>query len=176
MNAIVMAAAHTMKLSAIPVWPVIADPFEIHENYIDRMRMQISEHKNKLDIWIDGSYKIIDELKTECKNSYASGIHVDISPLIDGIEERISINTELILVTKKIFNKLKRKAKSINKKTENIVKLTTDEMLDLLMKETDALSDAGLAWRALQHEYGPNDGTPQKEFKKPSDLDCLLQD
>lgn len=174
MNAIVMAAAHAMKLGAIPLPLTISSPSKDHERYWKSIKAQVSLMNQKAEKWIVEGNPIVLELRQACINAASSGSAIDLYPLISSLDNMIENHISHTRENIKQFRKLRQNARIIDRETYRQVNEITDELIALLNKETNALSDTGLVWRALQHEYGQAQTGPSDTITDPTQLDSLL--
>jgi hypothetical protein len=175
MNAIVMAAAHAIKLGAIPMSLEPSISHEANEKYFQELIRKFFAYSEYINIWISESQATISDLRNECIKKSLSGEKIDLQPIINSID---SVIENRIIFYKELspnFERLREKIKPFGMETYERVSATMDDMLELINTSTDALSEIGLAWRALQHEYGPAELGSSLVVTDPSQLDNLLR-
>jgi hypothetical protein len=94
---------------------------------------------------------------------------VDLTPAIELIEERITQTSDLLKQVRKKFDRLARQAREASPADAALFRQVAAQATDFMAREIDALSDLGLAYRALQNEFGPNDDKGERQLVSTAD-------
>ena len=151
------AAVHAIRQSPMPLLLESLDVARTRERLLSDTRKQLDLAEQRLARWIREGADIVGRLESEAGDAKKRGDEVDLTPAIDLIEERIAQTSDLLKQVRKKFDRLARQAREASPADAALFRQVAAQATDFMAREIDALSDLGLAYRALQNEFGPND-------------------
>lgn len=151
------AAVHAIRQTPMPLLMESMDVGRSRERLAADTERQLAAAERDLRTWIAEGAQILEAIRAECRKAAEAGVAVDLSPAIDVIEERIAKNTRLMQQARKKFDRLGTQARAVSPSDAALVRQVARRAVDFLAREIDALSDQGLAYRALQHAFGDAD-------------------
>jgi hypothetical protein len=151
------AAVHAIRQSPMPLLLESLDVARTRERLLSDTRKQLDLAEQRLARWIREGAAIVGRLEAEAGDAKKRGDEVDLTPAIDLIEERIAQTSDLLKQVRKKFDRLARQAREASPADAALFRQVAAQATDFMAREIDALSDLGLAYRALQNEFGAND-------------------
>jgi hypothetical protein len=151
------AAVHATRQMPLPFLMESLDVSRARERLLADTRKQLAVAEQELARWVREGKEIIDQVAAAARAAKQQGMEADLSPAIDLIEERIAQNSALFRQARKAFDRVVRQAKGISRTDAALMQQAANQALDFMTREINALSDQGLAYRALQNEFGPAD-------------------
>jgi hypothetical protein len=151
------AAVHAIKQSPMPLLMESLDVGRARERLLSDTRKQLALAEQGFARWIDEGAEIVGRINAEAASAKKHGQAIDLSPAIDLIEERIAQSSALLKQARRKFDRLVRQAKDVSSADAALMRQVANQALGYVAREIDALSDLGLAYRALQNEFGPGE-------------------
>jgi hypothetical protein len=142
------AAVHAIRQSPMPLLLESLDVARTRERLLSDTRKQLDLAEQRLARWIREGADIVGRLEAEAGDAKNRG---------DLIEERIAQTSDLLKQVRKKFDRLARQAREASPADAALFRQVAAQATDFMAREIDALSDLGLAYRALQNEFGAND-------------------
>ena len=151
------AAVHAIKHSPVPLLMESLDVGRARERLLADTGKQLARAEESLARWIDEGAEIVSRINAEAALAKKHGRLIDLSPAIDLIEERIAQSSALMRQAQRKFDRLVRQAKDASSADAALMRQVGNQAVGFMAREIDALSDLGLAYRALQNEFGPTE-------------------
>lgn len=148
------ATVHAIRQSPMPLLMESLDVSRARERLLSDTRKQLAAAEQGLARWIREGTEIVGRIAAEAAEARKQGVAIDLSPTIDLIEERIAQTSALLKQARRKFDRLVRQAKEVSSADAALVRQVATQALEFMAREIDALSDLGLAYRALQSEFG----------------------
>lgn len=169
------AAVHAIKQSPMPLLMESLDIGRARERLLSDTRKQLAAAEQGLVRWVREGAEIIGRINAEAREARKQAVDIDLSPAIDLIEERIAQTSALIKQARRKFERLVRQAKEVSSGDAALVRQVADQTLDFMAREIDALSDLGLAYRALQNEFGSRTKGEIHQVSNADELERLFR-
>jgi hypothetical protein len=163
------AAVHAIRQSPMPLLLECLDVARTRERLLSDTRKQLELAEQRLARWIREGADIVGRLEAEAGDARKRGDEVDLTPAIELIEERITQTSDLLKQVRKKFDRLARQAREASPADAALFRQVAAQATDFMAREIDALSDLGLAYRALQNEFGPNDDKGERQLVSTAD-------
>ena len=169
------AAVHAIRQSPMPLLLESLDVARTRERLLSDTRKQLDLAEQRLARWIREGADIVGRLEAEAADARKRGDEVDLTPAIELIEERIAQTSDLLKQVRKKFDRLARQAKEASPADAALFRQVAAQATDFMAREIDALSDLGLAYRALQNEFGPNDKGERQLVSTADELERIFR-
>ncbi|MFL5313461.1 MAG: hypothetical protein ACJ8A0_00085, partial [Microvirga sp.] len=169
------AAVHAIRQSPMPLLLESLDVARTRERLLSDTRKQLDLAEQRLARWIREGADIVGRLEAEAADARKRGDEVDLTPAIELIEERIAQTSDLLKQVRKKFDRLARQAREASPADAALFRQVAAQATDFMAREIDALSDLGLAYRALQNEFGPNDKGERQLVSTADELERIFR-
>lgn len=169
------ATVHAIRQSPMPLLMESLDVGRARERLLADTTKQLAAAEQRLARWVKEGGEIVARINVEAAAAKSRGIEIDLSPAIDLIEERIAQASALLKQARRKFDRLVRQAKEVSAAEAAAVRQVSAQALDFMAREIDALSDLGLAYRALQNEFGPAEKGRIHQVSNADELERLFR-
>jgi hypothetical protein len=175
MSPLAAAAVHAIRPSPLPLLLESLDGGRASELFREDSHRRLDEADRALRAWIGEGAAIVAQVRDECRAARERGTEIDLAPAIAVVEERIAQDTAFLKQARRKFDRLVKQAGEVSAADAALVRQVAAAALDFLARQIDALSDQGLAYRALQAEFGPAATGEVYEVSEPAELERLFR-